>query len=448
MSTCSGGSKPVVSRWPKMSLVTSSHWIDVWSSVELAGNVQRYIEHEEIRLKVITKFENNSNYEKEIPFIERRIKEFKIIHEELVKNTTDTAFKTSLKRFHPLSIFATIRNFLANWEDKLANQTVYGKRLREFLEYNVTVPLPTRQDLDKIGTAITVIQATYNLSMSDLLQGSVMDHQGELLTRSDCYDIGKTVLKAGLLDTATEWLETAISPVDLNNIDTTKLTFNLSSALTALARIAFRKNDPDKTVRLYEKAVELDPDNAVLYQDYMKHRFARNVEPIMELKREKVEPWRKTFFDTCHNTTNTTWLQEQRKLLKPNVKCRLRKSSSVPYLFYKEEVLSSVPFISLLHDFLSEREIQILKNKTLDQLNEQVMPGEVSTTMWQYKGSFFRDDHDDSIQRVSKRAGDVTNMDTVQSNTSYSLGEPLQVIDYGISGLTLPHSELNRVSEL
>ncbi|CAL1534405.1 unnamed protein product [Lymnaea stagnalis] len=424
------------------SMVTSSYSIRKWSSANLAENLQRFIEHEEIRLKVIS---NSSAHEDEVPFVERRLAEFKVIYADYVKNVSDTKFKDSLNQFHPTTIFAAIRNFLATWEEKLANQTIYGKRLREFLEYNDVKPLPTRHDLEKIGTAITVVQAAFNLSMADLLQGLVRDIQGEPLSRADCYDIGrKTVLKAGLIDTALEWLEMSVSTIDLEKIDASQLTFNLSDALAALARIAYRKKDNEKAIRLYEKAVEIDPENPGVYQGYVKHRFGRNVELLTVLDREKVEPWRKKFFDRCANVSNSDWREEEKKLLKPNLRCRLRKSANVPYQFYREEILSTIPFVSVLYNFLSAREVTVLRNRTLDQLKEKVLPGNSPNTMWGYKTSYFYDDHDEIVRRVSQRASDVTAINASQSKTSYSLGEPLHVIDYGISGLALPHAEAQR----
>ncbi|XP_059143097.1 uncharacterized protein LOC131930574 isoform X2 [Physella acuta] len=426
------------------SMVTSSHTIQRWGSVRLAENLQKYIEHETLRLKVITNF---SAHEEEIPFVEQRLKEFKIIHEELLKNTSNTAFHNSFKKNHPTTVFAAIRNFLAAFEEKLANQTKYGKRLREFLEANDVKPLPTRLDLERTSTAITVIQATYNISMSDLLAGSIKGNQGEPLTPSDCYDIGKTVLKSGLLDTAQEWLGVAISGFDLATVEKAQLTFNLSDALISLAKIYYRRKENDKALPLFEKAAELDPENPVAHQEFVRHRFGRNVELVADLNRDKVEPWRKKYFDMCQNSTNITWLQEQRltKSQKSNLKCRLRRSSSCPFLFYKEEILSNSPFISLILNFVADLEIKELKNLTLDQLTSEPLPGNEVGVMWHFKGSTFKDVTGDVIAQISQRVGDVASMKVFQSTTNtYSLGEPLNVIDYGIGGLNLPHAELNQ----
>lgn len=54
-----------------------------------------------------------------------------------------------------------------------------------------------------------------------------------------------------------------------------------------------------------------DPDNLVLYQEYVKHRFGRNVEPIPELNIEEVEPWRKKFYAMCYNSTKPARLKRQ-----------------------------------------------------------------------------------------------------------------------------------------
>ncbi|BFZ04496.1 hypothetical protein BsWGS_07535 [Bradybaena similaris] len=421
------------------SIVTSSYSVEKLASLNLTSNLKRYIDHEQFRLRVIKNF---TGHEEEVQFVKKRLADFKVIHKSLLKNATaNEQLVKSLKENHPTSILAAVRNFLAVWEDKLANETLYGKRLREFLEQNITSPLPTRTDYHLIGKSLTILQTSYNLSISDLIKGEVMGKKGEPLSQVDCYDMGKTVLQTGLLDTAYQWLEAAVKGYDLEKINASMLTFNLSDALATLGRLAFKKKDQRRALKLLEKANELDPDNLVLYQEYVKHRFGRNVEPIPELNIEEVEPWRKKFYAMCFNSTKPARLKRQ-KQLQPPLKCRYRLSKTVPYARYKEEVLSKSPYISHILDFISKNESETLKNETLSQLMDMPLPGIDPYVLWHYKGAYFGDRYSNSVGKISHRAGEVTGLDVFQKDVRRFVGEPIHVIDYGVSGLALPHNEL------
>ena len=45
-----------------------------------------------------------------------------------------------------------------------------------------------------------------------------------------------------------------------------------------------------------------DPDNNDLYQEYVAHRFGRNVDTLDELDVDAIEPWRKKFFTLCRKS--------------------------------------------------------------------------------------------------------------------------------------------------
>uniref|UniRef100_A0A0B6XY49 Prolyl 4-hydroxylase alpha subunit domain-containing protein n=1 Tax=Arion vulgaris TaxID=1028688 RepID=A0A0B6XY49_9EUPU len=423
---------------PSESIVTSSYYVNTFASVNLTNNIYKYIQHEELRLRIIKNF---SGHEKEVPFVKQRLAEFKIIHKSLVKNVTAKRFLTSLRDNHPTTVLVATRNFLATWDSKLANTTIYGKRLQEFLEVNKTIPFPTRKDLNLIATALSIIQVTYNLSIIELTKGKVLGHKGEPLSHADCYDIGKVVLNLGLLDAALQWLEVSVKNYSLDKLNSSRLTFNFSDALASIARIVFQKHDKTRALKLFEKANELDPDNLILYQEYVKHRFGRNVEALYELQIHDIEPWRKKFYNMCLNSTNTTLLSQQRAQL-PKLKCRLRSSKSIPYMVYKEEILSKSPYISLIFDVVTDSEVKRLKNDTLHKLKQVPLPGFDRYDVWHYKAGYFKDTYSNSVRQLSLRAGDVTGLNVEQNNEHHFLGEPVHVFDFGIAGLMLPHSEL------
>ena len=66
-----------------------------------------------------------------------------------------------------------------------------------------------------------------------------------------------TMINDGLLAGASQWLEAAISTIDLDKVKQEDLTFDLGKALAMLAKVSFARKDKDKCLKLYEKAVEL-----------------------------------------------------------------------------------------------------------------------------------------------------------------------------------------------
>ncbi|CAG5121459.1 unnamed protein product [Candidula unifasciata] len=396
------------------SVVTSSYSVRQLASLNFTSNIKKYIDHEQFRLRVIKNF---TGYENEVPLVKKRLAELKIIHKSLLKNATanSTLYKSLLEN-HPTSIQAAVRNFLAVWEDKLTNTTLYGARLREFLEENITIPLPTRADLHIIAKALIILQTAYNLTVSDLIKGRVLGKKGEPLSQADCYDTGNMKLVC----------ITYYSHICSH-----------SNHKHCQPWYCYMKKDQQRALKLLEKANELDPDNLVLYQEYVKHRFGRNVEPIPELNVDEVEPWRKKFYAMCYNSTKPARLKRQMLKHRP-MKCRFRVSKSVPYARYKEEVLSKSPYISLILDFVSTREAETIQNETLHLLTDKTLPGIDPYVLWHYKG--------ETISRLSQRAGEVTGLDVHQKDNRKFVGEP--VIDFGVSGLALPHNELHMLSDV
>ncbi|GFO44258.1 vacuolar protein sorting 37b [Plakobranchus ocellatus] len=266
------------------SLVGSSRSIQRWAKADLTNNLKAFIEHEKFRLKVI---KNNM------------VRDYEKNHSSSI----------SLTNNHPTSVFVSMRNFLGNWKDKLENSTVYGKRLREFLSVDLPSYLPSKSDLDLASASIGLLQAAYNISTKDIILGRILGYQGAKLNSADCYDIGKSAFRSGVLDTAYDWLRTAVDlPPKFEKFKVDKrLTFNLSDALMHLGKISYQKKDKDLGLKMMEKALELDPENVELNQEFLKYRSGWQVVILPDLNRESMEPWRRRFFDKCQEiVTNAT----------------------------------------------------------------------------------------------------------------------------------------------
>jgi len=426
-------------------LVSSSNSVANFSKADLGKNLRAYIKHEEIRLGVIKGMEK---YEDDVPIVEERLAEFKELEESIAENKTHTEFWDSLKVNHPTTLFAVIRNFMSHFQTKFENHTKYGERFRDFMKRDMDGPLPDKQDLHRVGMALSVIENVYNFSMEEMHKGLIHGHKGEPLSCADMYDIAQTMISDGLLQGATSWIEAAMSDIDLKDIQRGHTTFDVVNALSMLAKVAFAKGDHEKCLRYYEKAVELEPDDQDLYKEYVSHRFGRNVNRLDELDVENVEPWRKRFFGLCRKslTLDDNNLYDIQNPLHPHLHCRYKASGWVPYSVYREEVINVSPFISIIHNFISCKEAKTIREDTKNTLDHFVLPGNDRVTLWQFKGDLFKDHEYPNVKKVSWKAGDVTGMKINQKTkkTEVSYGEPVHIMDYGVSGLALPHAEFKK----
>jgi len=426
-------------------LVSSSYSVRNFSRVDLAPNLRTFIDHEEIRLKVL---KGLNDTETEIPLVEQRLATFKAMEKSLEVNKTNTAFQKSMKSNHPTSIFNAVRNYMSEFSNRYDNRTLYGDRFREFITKDLTGPVPDHQDLHRVGMALSVIENVYNFNMEELHKGIVGGHQGEPLSCADMYDIALTMISDGLLAGASQWMEAALHDMDMDNLKREDMTFDVSSALSMLARVAFAKDDKDKCLKLYEKAIELEPEDEDLYKEYVSHRFGREVNKLDELDVDSVEEWRKSFFRLCRVslTLEGDNVYEVGNKTNQRLHCRYKPSAWTPYAVYREEIVSVSPFISIIYNFISDAQADEVINKTQDKLDHFVLPGNDRVTLWQFKGDLFKDQDYPVIANVSWKVGDVAHMNVKQKTkkTQVSFGEPIHVMDYGISGLALPHAEFKK----
>ncbi|XP_076435212.1 prolyl 4-hydroxylase subunit alpha-1-like [Babylonia areolata] len=436
----------LLSRLPQTSgeLVSSTARFHGFASLDLAAGLNRYIQHETKRLEII---KTTKGYEEEVPVVKTRLQKLQQLSQQVLERQAESAqLRRNLHDFHPTTALRLISHFLDTWHSKLKNDTLYGFRFAEFLSNDDDSKLPREEDLQLAARAVVEIQYIYNLSTGDVYGGRVMGHQGTPLRPRDAYLLAVTSHSLQHLHLAVQWYETALNntpPHDLelfskgvlNASSSSPSAYPIPSALASLGVLKYGMNQKAEGLELLEKATDMDPDDQIL-RLYLSHRYGRDVPPLVH---SDVGEFRRRWFQLCANSSS-----EIVRPLKWYHVCRYRQSPQVPYRRYREEVLSRTPFLSVLHGFLSAPRAAHLVNVSVGKLVSGATLEGLGSELVLVEGAVLN--HSVPAARLlSEGITDLTGLDTAERTPLYSSGEPLHVLNYGVSGSFLPHYDVYRV---
>ena len=65
--------------------------------------------------------------------------------------------------------------------------------------------------------------------------------------------------------------------------------------------------------------------------------------------------------------------QTSYRMMYKGLNCRLRYGSVIPYAVYKEEIYSFQPYISLIHDIITDREAEMVKHLAFPQVDIELL---------------------------------------------------------------------------
>ncbi|XP_065143668.1 prolyl 4-hydroxylase subunit alpha-2 [Paramisgurnus dabryanus] len=128
---------------------------------------------------------------------------------------------------------------------------------------------------------------------------------------------------------------------------------------------------------------------------------------------------------------------KQKPQMKRKLVCRYRTANQMMYAPFKEEEEWHQPMVWRYHDFLSDREIDVIKRLARPKLSrakviDAVTGKRFSTAFRVSKSAWLSEDEDPLIAQINQRIADVTGLDL-------RTAEELQVANYGIGGQYEPH---------
>ncbi|XP_078601603.1 prolyl 4-hydroxylase subunit alpha-3-like [Branchiostoma floridae x Branchiostoma japonicum] len=341
---------------------------------------------------------------------------------------------------HPVGAYLLIKRLSQNHMEDIFQQA------QDLIEKpSILVDLPDKDDLEMSAFALVRLQVVYSLDISSLVFGQVVmtvtsPHKGPqwiaitdveptlTLDLTDTMFIGDVAVKQNHFEDAISWYN-----------------FNLNSAngpaekAKVLSRIAIahsKLKQHERALAIYEEALQLDPDNQILYADYddAKLLAADDDTPAEEIPAELIAQR-----DKSQHLCRLDVLQIQAPPRR-GLKCRYIRDS--PHLYLspaKMEVLHRKnPRLVMYHDVISQNEARTLRSTAFPKFSRALsMDDEGRIFIDKYaisESGTILDTEDAFIEKMSKRVGHVTGLDT-----ELPYAEPLMVVNYGLGGAIQHH---------
>uniref|UniRef100_T1ILC5 procollagen-proline 4-dioxygenase n=1 Tax=Strigamia maritima TaxID=126957 RepID=T1ILC5_STRMM len=363
---------------------------------------------------------------------------------------------------NPISAYRFIKRLTENWEnvEQLLTDNSWQNLIQQIHNTLEDVEMPQKDDLQGAARGILRLQETYQLDASDLARGNISGIQSSIgLTTRDCIYLGKCSLKYELFDLAIEWYDHALHTSreeTIPSVNREKLTLYLKKAIkksTAIMCQYFQHNVAWQTGSEYPYIFVYDQkDFQHTFKELITDQSHTELEKLKILKRAKkkyklgleviVDEETANYYALCRGEQLRNDSDEK------NLNCYLsdRRDASFYINPIKVEVHSHDPLIITFHDVIYESEINFItefskpyleRSEVLAKNGErEEIDTRISQTTWMF------DDWGDEqtlekLKIIIDRVSRITGLNVYGHHNS----EPLQVVNYGIGGHYIPHTD-------
>ncbi|KAH9513613.1 hypothetical protein Btru_033490 [Bulinus truncatus] len=371
-------------------------------------------------------------------FTDRQYDSLKEVNKFISERSLDVSSRAASGKdlSHPNKAFYVIKDFSKSYAAAL------GDNLELFSSYKGGLLLADPNDHKAAMDSLVRLKRTYNLSITDMVKGDYLGFQGPPLSAFDVYQIGDNAILDNEVNESLEWLNVSLqmySRVNLTEMDEKDKHPSVGSLTALIGFVHLVKGNVSMAKSLYTESHTLDPTDTIV----------TDLGDLIEKLNETIE-------DLSHDNDIHLFGQLCRHELIPNITftntpqivCRYRKTL-IPYYQFKEELLSIQPFVSVIYDFVSDRESEHFISMSLKKLHR----GRVSNDDKQFVVSTSRtgqigwldDEESDVVKDISLRIHHVTGLDTAMTY-SYQIAESFQVVNYGIGGHYSFHKDAADIS--
>jgi len=280
---------------------------------------------------------------------------------------------------------------------------------------------PSDEQLDEAASAVVKLQDVYGLKVKDIVKGKLGDFDSEIpLSASECFRLGKQAVINLDLDLAIVWFDKGIRLASKEKNKKLKLSYlriDYLKQLLPMLKSSMKLATPEMLQSL--SSIPGVPTES------LHHILARSDENNPETILYK------TYKKLCRE-----------ELLQPNyLHCMFIPHDITGELQrVKAEYLSHTPLVTILHNVVSEKEIQKIKELAIPNLekvkvhkydnNDDIRASTVRTG----KSAWVSSTSDEVIARLYRRVEDFTGLSTTNA-------EPLHVVHYGIGGHYEVHTD-------
>ncbi|KAL8581826.1 hypothetical protein ACOMHN_010200 [Nucella lapillus] len=330
---------------------------------------------------------------------------------------------------HPNGAYRLIKLYAQDW-----NQVFTANPLLDHHVNHIKPHLPTPEDLKGACSAIIRLQRVYRLRVDDMYRGNYSGYFGPPLEPLDAFEIGRQAFVDGFLSESRQWLLVAASHLeegDSVNLHPRRAPMSERGAIFGLlGRTYFFMNDSIKAREMYEKGRQFDSEGGdiiQLGQDLVSMSGADNYGSA-------VEDWHDVMAELCMREKTHRVVR-----LRPYHRCRYKQGvASLPYVRYKEEILSPSPFTSLIYDFITDAEITHITDFMKGRMSRGLVGMGVNATQSLLRTSDLGWVYDEELTlagRLSQRVKRVTGLEVDQRMPlGPSSSEAFQIVNYGMGG--------------
>ncbi|PVD38058.1 hypothetical protein C0Q70_00668 [Pomacea canaliculata] len=352
---------------------------------------------------------------------------------------------------NPVNAFLLIKRFTLDWDQNVApilNNNTWN-------DFNQDVQfarqdLPSFEDLTGAAIALMRLQDTYHLDTSKVAHGNLGGVMSTSLSVDDCFDLAKLSYDEGDFYHTAMWVEEALAM--LGNHESRK--DKHVEMLDYLAFSYYKQGYLKHALTLTKELLTLDPTHTRAFNNkrYFEDMLIKQGEDINSDDGQRpavkrvVDEYRQskefqTYEALCRGET-TQKIKDEHKL-----KCRYIHNNH-PLLILspvKLEEMHLDPWIVLIHDIISDSEINDIKILATPKLNRATVQnsqtGQLETATYRIsKSAWLKEGDHPTIMKLNQRIEAITGLDV-------STAEELQIANYGLGGHYEPHFDFARKEE-
>lgn len=347
---------------------------------------------------------------------------------------------------NPFRAYKLLGRLRRRW--RMAERVAHACTSREFPDALscLSGKLPSQSDLDGAALSLVRLQAMYGFPQS-IMGKNTGREPVPLLDPDELFHVAKVALQNYKFQHALQWLNETLRLLDGN----APAVVTRKEVLSCVGGLAFQMGDLPLAQELTQQALTLDPDDletAVRWHHYQaltesilqRGGTAASPPSVSELLRRAVPATPTPYESLCRG-------EATRRRPGSRLVCRYSTGGGHPLLRYapvREEEEWDAPAILRYHHFLSETEMEIIKNLSRSKLARAQVSHSLTGTKPSHqriaKSAWLSEEDHPVVSLITQRMAAV-------SGLNMQTAEMLQVANYGIGGQYEPHYDFKETND-
>lgn len=327
---------------------------------------------------------------------------------------------------NPLQAFQLVKRLTIDWRtiSKLFEKDSWNEVKKITADYQSI--MPKDDDLHGAALAIVRLQDTYNLTEIELAAGKIQGQSTRIqMNARDCLYLAKHAFNNAYYGHSLDWFEEAL-----------RRAYGEGNSTASVSEIQPFYQMAQQVVREFQRESSEKGTSLDTYHIYMEASGSKEHSTKFKMLDDDNEDYRK-YQALCRGEKKRTPKQEK------NLKCYLRHNNH-PLLYLspiKLEIQNEKPFISIIHNLMSPREAEMVRELAAPMLTRARVQTDNGTTDMVSKTrtsqtAWFSPDTHPIVNRMNRRIEAATGLSADMTDSHCEL---MQVANYGMGGHYTPH---------